>query len=153
MDVKMAPPEELTDMGWEVYPAGLEQSLARIHQDYAPPEIYITENGAAYDDPIDSAGRIADTRRINYLREHLRAAQGAIQSGVPLKGYFAWSLLDNFEWGFGYEKRFGLFAVDHEGQQRIPKDSAFWYRDLLASKSIDHELADEPQGESRESES
>ena len=118
------------------------------------PEIYITENGAAYDDPIDSAGRIADTRRINYLREHLRAAQRAIQSGVPLKGYFAWSLLDNFEWGFGYEKRFGLFAVDHEGQQRIPKDSAFWYRDLASIQMrLTMNLPMNLEGESRESES
>jgi len=148
-DANTTPPDELTDMGWEVYPEGLEESLSRIHREYAPRKIYVTENGAAYDYPIDPRGRIADEKRINYLLGHLLAARRAIKSGVPLQGYFAWSLMDNFEWGHGYEKRFGLFAVDSKTHQRIPKDSAFWYRDVVTSNVIAHGTTKTNQGESR----
>ena len=134
--VKVVPPEELTDMGWEVYPRGLYESLIRVHRDYAPPRIYITENGAAYDYPADPLDRIADTKRVHYLREHLKAAHQAVQDGVPLKGYFAWSLLDNFEWGFGYQKKFGLFSVDFTTQQRLPKDSAYYYREAVSANAV-----------------
>jgi beta-glucosidase len=153
VDVKRVAPEELTEMGWEVYPEGLEQGLSRIHRDYRPREIYVTENGAAFPDPDEAEGRIRDWKRVHYLREHLRAAHDAIAKGVPLRGYFAWSLMDNFEWGQGYEKRFGLFAVDYDTQRRIPKDSARWYRDLISTNSIDPDFAVETQGESRVSES
>ncbi len=137
--VPMVPPEELTDMGWEVHPQGLHDLLLRLRREYRPAEIYITENGAAYTDPADSAGRIADRRRIDFLRGHLLAAQRAIAAGVPLRGYFAWSLLDNFEWAHGYAKRFGLIGVDYATQKRTPKDSAFWYRDVAAANAVNDE--------------
>jgi beta-glucosidase len=123
-------------MGWEVYPEGLTELLERIHREYAPPEIFITENGAAYSDGPDEAGRMADNRRIEFMRGHILACHRAIESGVPLRGYFAWSLMDNFEWAHGYEKRFGLYWVDYETQERIPKDSAFWYHDAIAANAL-----------------
>ena len=135
--VPMVPTEELTEMGWEVYPAGLHDLLVRIHREYQPPKIYITENGAAFDDRADAEGLIHDTRRIDFLRGHLLAAQRAIASGVPLRGYFAWSLLDNFEWAHGFTKRFGLLHVDYDTQVRTWKNSAFWYRDVVAANAVD----------------
>ena len=135
--VQMVPDEELTDMGWEVYPAGLTELLERLHREYSPAEIYITENGAAYSDGPDDTGRIADTRRIDFIRGHLRAAHRALDSGVPLAGYFLWSLMDNFEWAHGYEKRFGLYWVDYETQKRIPKDSSLWYHAVIAANAVD----------------
>ena len=135
-DVRMVPPEELTDMGWEVYPEGLYDSLMRVHREYGPKRIYIAENGAAYDYPVDAGGRIADEKRITYLRDHFLAARRAMADGAPLEGYFVWSLMDNFEWGFGFSKRFGLYGVDFDSQQRIPKDSAFWYRDVVAANAV-----------------
>jgi beta-glucosidase len=135
--VPMVPREALTDMGWEVFPDGLYDLLARINREYKPPRIYITENGAAYTDAIDAAGRIADDRRIDYLRGHIAAAHRAIAAGVPLRGYFVWSLLDNFEWAHGYTKRFGLYHVDYETQRRIPRESAFWFRDVVKRNGLD----------------
>jgi beta-glucosidase len=129
--------EDLTDMRCEVFPRGLYELLIRIAKEYSPPKIYITENGAAYADSPDAQGRIADIRRIEYLRSHLAMARQAIDDGVPLLGYFVWSLLDNFEWAHGYSKRFGLYWVDFESQQRIPKDSAFWYRDVIAANAVE----------------
>ena len=126
---------EYTEMGWEVYPEGLYRLLRRLHEDYAPEAIYITENGAAFPDTVES-GRVHDERRIAYLREHLTSCWRAIQEGVPLRGYFVWSLLDNFEWGFGYSKRFGIVYVDYATQERIPKDSAFFYRDVIAANGL-----------------
>jgi beta-glucosidase len=133
--VSAVPKEELTDTDWEVFPQGLYDLLIRIEREYRPPLIYITENGAAYADGPDDAGRITDTRRVEYLRSHLSAAHRAIKDGVPLRGYFAWSFLDNFEWSSGYEKRFGLYWVDYATQQRIPKDSAFWYREAVSANT------------------
>jgi beta-glucosidase len=153
VSVSTQPPEELTDMGWEVYPEGLYDGLKRVHQEYKPGDIYITENGAAYDYPVDSEGRIADVKRIAYLRKHLLQARRAIADGIPLKGYFAWSLMDNFEWGFGYKMRFGLFGVDYQTQQRYPKDSAFWYQNVLSTNSVDDESTPEHQGEPRATDS
>jgi beta-glucosidase len=135
--VAVVPEGELTDMGWEVFPQGLYDLLTRLDREYGPSKIYITENGAAYSDAPDADGRIADRRRIDYMRSHLAESHRAIADGVPLAGYFAWSLLDNFEWAHGYTKRFGLYWVDYESQKRIPKDSAFWYRDVVAKNSID----------------
>jgi beta-glucosidase len=131
-----APKEELTEMGWEVFPAGLSRSLVRLHEDYAPPRLYITENGAAFPDPPVQDGRIADTRRRDYLRDHLAAARAAIDAGVPLRGYFAWSLLDNFEWGDGFTRKFGLFRTDFDTLERTPKDSAFYYRDVISRNEV-----------------
>jgi beta-glucosidase len=135
--VPMVPREALTDMGWEVFPDGLYELLVRIDREYGPPRIYITENGAAYTDEADTAGRVADNRRIDYLRGHIAAAHRALAAGVPLGGYFVWSLLDNFEWAHGYTKRFGLYHVDYETQRRTPRDSAFWYRDVLKKNAMD----------------
>lgn len=130
--VKMAPDEELTDMGWEVYPDGLHEALKHVHQTYGPPKIHITENGCAYDVPRGADGRIEDRKRIAYLAAHFAAARRAVADGVPLAGYFVWSLLDNFEWGLGKAKKFGLIAVDYETLERTPKASAHWYREFLA---------------------
>ena len=123
------PGRKVTDMGWEVFPGGLSELLARLHADYSLPPIFITENGAAYPDRVVD-GRIADVDRIDYLRSHIAAMADAIDIGVDVRGYFVWSLLDNFEWADGYSKRFGLIHVDYETQRRTLKDSALWYRDL-----------------------
>jgi beta-glucosidase len=148
VDAKTVPPEELTDMGWEVYPQGLHEGLLRVHRDYRPRKIYITENGVAYDDPVDAKGRIADPKRITYLREHLLAAQRAITDGVPVAGYFTWTLMDNFEWGHGFTKKFGLCAVDGATQRRIPKESADWYRDVVSANAVADASTPTNQGES-----
>jgi beta-glucosidase len=126
---------EITEMGWPVVPEGLTELLARVQRDYAPPALYITENGAAYDDqPID--GAVNDPRRLAYLHGHFRAAQRAIAAGIPLSGYFVWSLLDNFEWALGYSKRFGLVYLDYPTQTRIVKASAAWYKRVIAANAV-----------------
>jgi beta-glucosidase len=124
-------PEHWTEMGWEIYPEGLTGILARVYFNYQPPKLYITENGASYSTPPDETGRVADELRIHYLRTHFAAAYRAIQMGVPLAGYFVWSLMDNFEWSWGYSQRFGLIWVDFETQKRILKDSAKWYKRVI----------------------
>lgn len=134
--VFVAPESEWTDMGWEVYPLGLYETLSRLHFEYRPTKIYVTENGASYGDGPDAAGRVSDERRIAYLRNHLAAAHRAVQAGVPLSGYFVWSLLDNFEWARGYTQRFGLVWVDFQTQQRIIKDSALWYKAVIAKNGL-----------------
>ncbi len=131
--VLTAPPGQLTDMGWEIDPMGLRRILLRIHRDYSPRALYVTENGAAYDDPVDADGRVRDERRIRYLDDHLRSAAEAMADGAPLAGYFVWSLMDNFEWSYGYTKRFGLVSVDFATGERVPKDSFRWYRDVVAA--------------------
>jgi beta-glucosidase len=124
-----APGAPITDMGWEVAPASLTGLLARLARDYALPPLIITENGAAYRDRVEN-GRVDDEARRQYLESHVRAAADAIEHGVDLRGYFVWSLLDNFEWASGYEKRFGLYYVDYATQARIAKRSATWYAQL-----------------------
>ncbi len=124
-----------TDFGWEIYPEGLYQILSRVHFDYGPETIYVTENGASYATGPDTSGRVRDEKRIDYLREHFAAAHRAIGCGVPLEGYFVWSLLDNFEWAEGYTERFGIVWVDYETQERILKDSALWYGEVIARNS------------------
>lgn len=127
---------EYTEMGWEVYPEGLTNVLLRVHRAYAPKALYIMENGSAYVDPAPEHGLIQDPQRTFYLKRHLDAAANAIAQGVPLKGYFAWSLLDNFEWSFGYSKRFGLVAVDFDnGLSRTFKQSALYYRDRIQGRN------------------
>ncbi|SDW84614.1 GH1 family beta-glucosidase [Thiocapsa roseopersicina] len=120
-----------TAMDWEVYPQGLTDILLWIQGRYGNPPVYITENGAAFDDPPPVAGRLHDRQRVAYLRTHLRAASRALRRGVDLRGYFAWSLLDNFEWSYGYAKRFGLVHVDPVDRQRLIKDSGRFYRDAI----------------------
>lgn len=119
--------KEVTDMGWEVFPAGLTELLLRLNADYRLPPVYITENGAAYRDRL-ADGRVADTDRVRYLHSHIAAMADALDGGVDVRGYFVWSLLDNFEWADGYTKRFGLVHVDYATQRRTLKDSAHWYR-------------------------
>jgi beta-glucosidase len=124
---------ERTEMGWEVYPDGLYELLVRLRDDYDPPPLYVTENGAAYADRR-SNGTVHDPRRISYVDRHLAAIARAIEDGVPVHGYFLWSLLDNFEWSFGYSRRFGIVYVDYETLERVPKSSYRWYRDFIAAQ-------------------
>lgn len=119
-----------TDMGWEVFPQALTQHLVRITREYAPPPLFITENGMANADILVD-GIVADKPRVNYLRWHLDAVARAIELGADVRGYFYWSLLDNFEWDSGYTKRFGMIHVDYQTQQRVFKDSAHWYRQFI----------------------
>ncbi|HEY80694.1 MAG TPA: beta-glucosidase [Caldilineae bacterium] len=128
---------EFTEMGWEVAPRSLFRLLNRLHFEYHIPSIYITENGAAFSDIVSEDGRVHDRRRLAYLKAHFKAAHDAIQCGVPLNGYFVWSLMDNFEWAFGYTKRFGIIYVDFDAQQRIIKDSGRWYREVIARNGFD----------------
>ena len=109
-----------TEMGWEIYPQGMTEVLTRVARDYSDLPIYITESGAAFTNPIDPDGTVHDTDRVEYMRSHLIAVRRAIDEGVDVRGYFAWSLLDNFEWTFGYSKRFGLVHVDFDTQLRRP---------------------------------
>jgi beta-glucosidase len=118
-------------MGWEVFPQGLYDILTRFHHDYAPKAIYVAENGAAFDDQLVD-GRVNDEDRRAYLESHLYAAAKAVSEGVPLVAYLVWSMFDNYEWGYGYTRRFGIVHVDYETQRRTPKKSALWYRDFIA---------------------
>ncbi len=123
-----------TETGWEVFPQGLTDMLVSVKQRYGNPPLYITENGAAFFDPPTAEGdRIDDPLRVDYLRKHVAAMHAAIQAGVDVRGYFAWSLLDNFEWSLGYSKRFGIVHVDFETQKRTPKNSAHLYSKIIAS--------------------
>jgi beta-glucosidase len=130
------PNPERTEMGWEVYPEGLYELLGRLHFDYRFPALYVTENGAAYPDRIGPDGQVDDPLRVAFLEEHLAAAARAIGAGVPLRGYFVWSLMDNFEWAHGYSKRFGLIYVDYPTQRRVLKTSAHWYRRVIAANAV-----------------
>jgi beta-glucosidase len=120
----------LTDMGWEIYPRGLTDVLLRLQNDYAVPPLYVTENGGAFKDTLVD-GRIRDTERTDYIASHIDAVGDAMRQGVRMAGYMVWSLLDNFEWASGFEKRFGIVHVDYATQTRTPKDSARWYADFL----------------------
>jgi beta-glucosidase len=132
----LAPSSEWTDMGWEVYPEGLYEILCRVQREYSPPRIFITENGASFSTGPGADGRIRDSQRVRFLRDHLDAALRAIRSGVRLEGYFVWSLLDNFEWERGYQQRFGIVWVDYATQRRVPKDSARWYARVAAANAL-----------------
>jgi beta-glucosidase len=123
-----------TDMGWEVYPQALRDVLVRVHRDYAPRAVAVTENGAAFADQWDGSDHVRDPQRVHYIREHIRTLAQALAQGVPLRGYFVWSLLDNFEWAEGYSKRFGIVYIDYPTQRRIVKDSGRWYADFIASQ-------------------
>ncbi|MFZ4816644.1 MAG: GH1 family beta-glucosidase [Phototrophicaceae bacterium] len=120
-----------TAMNWEVYPQGMYNMLMRVTQDYAPKALYITENGCAYDDPAPVAGIVEDPLRQDYLKQHFDKAEAAMADGAPLKGYFVWSLLDNFEWAEGYNKRFGIIHVDYATQARVWKRSARYYQQKI----------------------
>ena len=126
----------LTALGWEVYPDGLAELLTRLHREYGVRKLLVTENGAAYADVRTHDGAIHDVERIDYLASYIDAVASAVAAGVPVGGYFVWSLLDNFEWAEGYSKRFGLVYVDYPTLERIPKDSFFWYRDLIGRRKL-----------------
>ncbi|MCX2954040.1 GH1 family beta-glucosidase [Lentzea sp. NEAU-D7] len=120
----------VTAMGWEIVPEGFTSLLVRLHRDYGVPMV-ITENGAAFDDLDVVDGHVADADRVEYLRSHIEAVAAAVRAGADVRGYLAWSLMDNFEWGYGYGKRFGIVRVDYETQERTLKQSARWFRDLI----------------------
>lgn len=125
-----------TAMDWEIDATALRELLVRIDQEYTKIPLYITENGAAFDDYVGTDGVVRDPDRIRYLTEHLEACRGAIDDGVNLKGYFIWSLLDNFEWGFGYSRRFGIVWIDYDTGRRIPKSSFRWYQGVTATNEL-----------------
>jgi beta-glucosidase len=128
---------QLTHMGWEVYPQGLRDALLRLHRDYAPPAIYVTENGAAYPEPDQVTGDVLeDPERVAFLKGYLGAAAEAMAQGVPLKGFFVWSLLDNFEWAEGYTKRFGIVHVDFATQKRTLKRSALYLKQIIETGEL-----------------
>ncbi|MGC5329282.1 GH1 family beta-glucosidase [Micromonospora sp. DT62] len=125
----------VTDMNWEIDAPGLVETLRRVHEEYTDLPLYVTENGSAFVDEVVD-GRVDDTDRLAYFDAHLRAAHEAIEAGVPLRGYFAWSLMDNFEWAWGYTKRFGMVHVDYDSQVRIPKSSARWYAEVIRRNGL-----------------
>jgi beta-glucosidase len=128
----------LTAMGWEVYADGLEQLLVRLSDEYGVRRIYVTENGSAWPDEIEPDGNVEDKDRIAYLEQHLEACLRAVRHGAPVAGYFAWSLIDNFEWAYGYAKRFGLVHVDYETQRRTIKASGYRYADIIRTHRERH---------------
>jgi beta-glucosidase len=136
-NIDPVPGAEYTEMGWEVCAPALRRLLHRIHREYHLPPIYITENGAAFGDEVDADGRIHDERRLDYLKNHFIQTRLAMQDGVDVRGYFVWSLLDNFEWGHGFTKRFGLIRVDYETLQRTIKDSGIWYSRVIAANTVE----------------
>jgi beta-glucosidase len=126
-------------MGWEMHPPGLEHLLVRVGAEYGPARIFVTESGAAWPDPVTPSGTFEDKERTDYLERHIEACAAAATRGSPVAGYFVWSLLDNFEWAYGYDKRFGLVHVDFATQRRTIKASGHRYADLIrASRATGH---------------
>ena len=137
-DVAFAEPERTTTSnGWAVEPRGLYESLVRLQADYDPPPLYVHESGGAFPDPVAPDGLVHDADRLAYLAAHVRACHDALADGVDLRGYFVWSLLDNFEWAEGYRQRFGIVHVDFATQERTPKDSAIWYSNVVRTNEVD----------------
>ena len=126
---------EVTAMGWEVHPQSLYELLQRIRREYADIDLYIAENGSAEHDRLVD-GEVRDDKRIEYVRSHLEQAWRFIEKGGQLRGYFLWSFLDNFEWAYGYDKRFGIVYVDFDTQVRTPKQSAYWYKSVMESNAL-----------------
>jgi beta-glucosidase len=139
--VTLSPDGPRTGMGWGVDPGALLELLRRVHHDYGDVPLYVTENGAAYDDEVAPDGGVHDPERTAFLAAHVEACAAAVAEGVPLRGYFVWSLLDNFEWAHGYDQRFGIVHVDFATQDRRVKDSGRWYADLLRA----HRRAQRPE--------
>lgn len=139
-DVEFLPqPGPHTSMGWNIEPSGLEELLLSVHAEFPDQPLMVTENGVAFEDVVtggEDGQAVHDDDRIDYLRRHFTAAHRVLDAGVDLRGYFVWSLLDNFEWGFGYSKRFGIVRVDYDTLERLPKDSAHWYAELAATRTI-----------------
>jgi beta-glucosidase len=126
----------VTEMGWEIYPNGLYEILTRLRKEYDDPVLYVTENGAAFEDNVKRNGGVQDDDRIAFLRDHTLAAYRAIKEGVRLKGYFIWTITDNFEWTEGYSKRFGLVHTNYETQERTPKKSFYWYKQIIQNNCL-----------------
>lgn len=136
-DVEFVRPEgPYTAMGWNIEPSGLTELLLRLRDEHPEQPLMITENGAAFADTVSPDGAVHDPLRIDYISRHLSAVGDAIDQGADVRGYFAWSLLDNFEWSYGYERRFGLIRVDYDTQQRTWKDSAHWYQGVVARNAL-----------------
>jgi beta-glucosidase len=137
---QVSPPANLsrTSFDWEINPEEFRDTLLWVHQEYPCPPIYITENGAYFDDTLSPEGKVHDDRRIEFLDRYIRAMWEAVAQGVNVRGYFVWSLLDNFEWASGYRPTFGLVRVDFTSQKRIPKDSFYWYRDHIRRYQAAH---------------
>jgi beta-glucosidase len=131
----LRPDGEYTAMDWEVFPQGLTDLLVRLDRDYGSPRMYITENGCAYEDVVQD-GRVHDEKRTEYLKLHFAAAHDAIKQGVDLEGFFVWSFMDNFEWAYGYSRRFGIVYIDYATQERIVKDSARYYASVISRNAI-----------------
>lgn len=125
-----------TAMGWRIEPGALTELLLGVRRDYPDVPLMITENGAAFEDVVSADGAVHDPERIDYVRGHLRAVHAAIEAGADVRGYFLWSLMDNFEWAWGFSKRFGIVHVDYATLQRTPKDSALWYREMIAANAV-----------------
>jgi beta-glucosidase len=133
---KRLPGVDDTVKGGEVHPAAIYEALMRFKKEWGDPSVYVTENGAAFEDRVVN-GAVHDEKRTRYFQSYLAELHRAIREGVKVKGYFAWSLLDNFEWNAGYTERFGLIHVDFQSLERIPKDSAHWYRDLIETNGFE----------------
>jgi beta-glucosidase len=131
------PGAEATAVGWGVYPSGLSRVLKDVAAATGNLPVYITENGCATNDIPGADGFVEDHARIDYLRRHLLEVHSAIRDGVDVRGYFVWSLMDNFEWSLGYRPRFGIVRVDYETLRRTPKLSARWYRDVIARNGLE----------------
>ncbi|MFW5862324.1 MAG: family 1 glycosylhydrolase, partial [Spirochaetota bacterium] len=125
---------QYTSMGWEVFPRGIYDVLMRLKNEYGNPPVLVTENGAAFDDAPPVDGRVDDEKRIQFLNGYLHMIAQALQDGADVRGYFVWSLLDNFEWSVGFTKRFGIVYVNYETLERTNKDSGFWYMDFIKSQ-------------------
>ncbi len=123
-----------TAMGWPIDAGGLTEILIRLRDHYGNPDVYVTENGACYNDLVAADGTVHDEERVAYFREHLAASRAAIAAGVKLRGYFAWSLLDNFEWSEGFSRRFGIIHVDFKSQKRTPKSSYDYLADTIRKR-------------------
>jgi beta-glucosidase len=130
-------PGAKTDFGWEIYPQGYYEMMTRLAGEYGVKNLYLTEKGAAYNDVMADDGEVHDPQRIAFLRGHLRQVARAIADGVPVRGYFLWSLMDNFEWASGFSVRFGIVYSDYPTLRRIPKDSARWYARVIADNGVE----------------
>jgi beta-glucosidase len=125
---------------WEIYPPGLSELLEQVWNRYHPANMIVTENGIPVADGVDFDGKVRDYRRTHYLKDHIVQIHQAISAGVPVRGYFVWSLLDNFEWAYGYQMRFGLVYIDFETKKRIIKESGRWYAQVIRENGLDDQL-------------
>jgi beta-glucosidase len=135
--LSISQPGPYTAMGWPIVPQAFTDLLLRVAGDYPEIPLVITENGAAFDDVLSADGEVHDEQRIDYLQRHLAAVHAAIEAGADLRGYYLWSFMDNFEWAWGYSKRFGMVHVDYDTLVRTPKDSAMWFREVIRNNAVE----------------